>query len=43
MTDEFLILSQRDLREVMTFADYVDAVTEGFQLLAKAVVSPLFR
>src|SRR5258708_18747643 len=35
MTDEFLILSQRDLREVMTFADYVEAVTEAFQLLAQ--------
>jgi alanine dehydrogenase len=35
MTDEFLILSQCDLREVMTFADYVEAVTEAFQLLAE--------
>jgi len=35
MTNEFLVLSQRDLREVMRFADYVEAVTEGFQLLAE--------
>jgi alanine dehydrogenase len=35
MTSEFLILSQRDLREVMRFADYVEAVAEGFQLLAE--------
>jgi hypothetical protein len=28
MTSEFLILSQRDLREAMRFADYVEAVTE---------------
>jgi alanine dehydrogenase len=35
MTDEFLILSQRDLGEVMTFADYVEAVTEALQLLAE--------
>jgi hypothetical protein len=35
MTSEFLVLSQRDLREVMGFADYAEAVTEGFQLLAE--------
>jgi alanine dehydrogenase len=35
MTNEFLILSQRDLRELMRFADYVEAVAEGFQLLAE--------
>ena len=35
MTDEFVILSQRDLGELMTFTDYVEAVTEGFQLLAQ--------
>src|SRR5215813_2186938 len=33
MTTEFLVLSRHDLREVMHFADYVAAVTEGFQLL----------
>jgi len=36
MTEEFLILSQRDLREVMTFADDVEAVTEAFQLRAQS-------
>jgi len=35
VTDEFVILSQRDLGELMTFTDYVEAVTEGFQLLAQ--------
>ena len=35
MTNEFLILSQHDLREVMDFGDYVEAVTEGFRLLAE--------
>jgi hypothetical protein len=35
MTDEFVILSQRDLGELMTFTDYVETVTEGFQLLAQ--------
>jgi alanine dehydrogenase len=32
---DFLILSRRDLRELMRFADYVEAVAEGFQLLAR--------
>src|SRR5829696_6807037 len=31
---DFLVLSRRDLQEVMSFADYVDAVAEGFELLA---------
>jgi alanine dehydrogenase len=33
--EEFLILPRRDLREVMRFGDYVQAVAEGFQLLAQ--------
>src|SRR5215217_8187659 len=32
---DFLVLSRRDLREVMSFADYVEAVAEGFELLAQ--------
>lgn len=31
----FRILSQRDLRALMRFPDYVDAVAEGFRLLAE--------
>src|SRR5215467_14335048 len=31
----FLVLSQRDLQALMRFADYVDAVAEGFRLLAE--------
>jgi ornithine cyclodeaminase/alanine dehydrogenase-like protein (mu-crystallin family) len=33
--DEFIILSQRDLRAAMRFGDYVEAVAEGFRLLAE--------
>ena len=33
--DDFLILSQRDLRAAMRFGDYVEAVAEGFRLLAE--------
>src|SRR5437016_3111635 len=33
--NEFLILSRRDLRGLMRFADYVEAVAEGFRLLAE--------
>ena len=32
---DFLILSRRDLRDMMRFADYVEAIGEGFQLLAE--------
>jgi len=40
VTDEFVILSQRDLGELMTFTDYVEAVTEDFNFSPKAVASP---
>src|SRR5215468_7720805 len=33
--DEFIILSQQDLRAAMRFGDYVDAVADGFRLLAE--------
>ena len=33
--DDFIILSQQDLRASMRFGDYVDAVAEGFRLLAE--------
>ena len=33
--DDFIILSQQDLRTSMRFGDYVDAVAEGFRLLAE--------
>jgi ornithine cyclodeaminase/alanine dehydrogenase-like protein (mu-crystallin family) len=32
--DDFIILSQQDLRLAMRFSDYVEAVAEGFRLLA---------
>ena len=35
MDPGLLVLSQRDLRQVMTFGDYVEAVAEGFRLLAE--------
>jgi ornithine cyclodeaminase/alanine dehydrogenase-like protein (mu-crystallin family) len=35
MMDEFLVLSQRDLAAAMRFGDYVEAVAEGFRLLAE--------
>ena len=34
-THGLLVLSQRDLRQVMDFGDYVAAVAEGFRLLAE--------
>src|SRR5258707_675203 len=33
--DDFIILSQQDLRAAMRFGDYVEAVAEGFRLLAE--------
>jgi ornithine cyclodeaminase/alanine dehydrogenase-like protein (mu-crystallin family) len=33
--DDFVILSQQDLRAAMRFGDYVEAVAEGFRLLAE--------
>jgi ornithine cyclodeaminase/alanine dehydrogenase-like protein (mu-crystallin family) len=33
--DEFIILSQQDLRAAMRFDDYVEAVADGFRLLAE--------
>lgn len=33
--DDFIILSQQDLRATMRFGDYVEAVAEGFRLLAE--------
>lgn len=33
--NDFIILSQQDLRTSMRFGDYVDAVAEGFRLLAE--------
>jgi alanine dehydrogenase len=33
--DDFIILSQQDLRAAMRFDDYVEAVAEGFRLLAE--------
>jgi ornithine cyclodeaminase/alanine dehydrogenase len=33
--DEFIILSRQDLRAAMRFADYVEAIAEGFRLLAE--------
>jgi len=33
--DDFIILSQQDLRASMRFGDYVEAVAEGFRLLAE--------
>src|SRR5215470_15006004 len=33
--DEFIILSQQDLRAAMRFGDYVEAVADGFRLLAE--------
>src|SRR5262249_45336070 len=33
--DEFIILSQQDLRSAMRFGDYVEAVADGFRLLAE--------
>src|SRR5215470_17854740 len=33
--DEFIILSRQDLRAAMRFGDYVDAVADGFRLLAE--------
>lgn len=35
----FLILSRRDLREVMRFADYVEAVAEAFSCSSRVVAS----
>src|SRR5215204_1234221 len=32
---EILVLSRSDLRQLMTFSDYVDVVAEAFQLLAQ--------
>jgi ornithine cyclodeaminase/alanine dehydrogenase-like protein (mu-crystallin family) len=36
-TGRLLLLSQADLRAVMSFGDYVDAVAEGFRSLAEGV------
>ena len=33
--DDLIILSQQDLRAAMRFGDYVEAVAEGFRLLAE--------
>src|SRR5215831_17855023 len=33
--DEFIILSRQDLRAAMRFGDYVEAVVDGFRLLAE--------
>jgi len=33
--DEFIILSQQDLRAAMRFGDYLEAVADGFRLLAE--------
>ena len=33
--DEFIILSRQDLRAAMRFGDYVEAVADGFRLLAE--------
>src|SRR5262249_61662548 len=33
--DEFIILSRRDLRAAMCFGDYVEAIADGFRLLAE--------
>ena len=33
--EDFIILSQQDLRAAMRFGDYVEAVAEGFRLLAE--------
>jgi len=33
--DNFVVLSRSDLRALMSFADYVEAVAEGFELLAQ--------
>jgi ornithine cyclodeaminase/alanine dehydrogenase-like protein (mu-crystallin family) len=33
--DDFIILSQQDLRNAMRFDDYVEAVSDGFRLLAE--------
>src|SRR5260221_11008422 len=34
--DEFIILSRQDLRAAMRFGDYVEAVADGFRLLAES-------
>jgi ornithine cyclodeaminase/alanine dehydrogenase-like protein (mu-crystallin family) len=40
--DDFIVLSQQDLRAAMRFSDYVEAVAEGFRLLAEGrCVSPV--
>jgi ornithine cyclodeaminase/alanine dehydrogenase-like protein (mu-crystallin family) len=40
--DEFIILSRQDLRAAMRFGDYVEAVADGFRLLAEGrCVSPV--
>lgn len=36
-SEPFLILSQQDLRTLMTFGDYVEAVAEGFRMLAEGL------
>jgi hypothetical protein len=33
--DEFIILSRQDLRAAMRFGDYVEAIADGFRLLAE--------
>src|SRR6516164_43178 len=33
--DEFIILSRQDLRAAVRFGDYVEAVADGFRLLAE--------
>ena len=34
-TDDIAVLSQSDLRTVMAFGDYVEAVADGFRQLAE--------